>query len=402
MDMTEGDTPIAETLAQMIDYDTSTWAKPLSLLRCFALPMNKAFDENKVLLIFFPYSKKDVQTLAHDISQSLVRLHSSINIITRNRTLISRLAETEAIRSALTHYGHTMGHRVAPILAYFNQISNDKTTIDGCKEAISGLIKRQEGDDADNACLESPHTKTILKQILTILESKEKSEYTALACARLIKDTSMVLQAHALTNIDELFAYNKKKDGRFLRSKNDLDLMALIKDEIIPFAARTVVVNKGITNMEANFWRWPNIEWEFSSAVITREIEDTVSKGKCRLQDSFFTQLINELILNSVNHAMHDREKVVDGAVPVDIKVGTAHYMGLELLVFTNRIEESGKLNNITKPGTNWVRWPQQDNGPGMAIAFFRKMKLGNMYVRWKESRFVQVGLEFKGLHITE
>lgn len=416
-DLAKDECDLENALLRMLNYDTSSWAKSLALHRCFALPLNKAYNDNSVLVILFPYPKKDLEYLVHDISQALIRLNSDITNIQKDVALTIERAEHKALKISLSNYGHTMGHRLDPIRRYFKEKLENNRYYENCKNQIIKCIAVLKQNNKEYTHKNIRLLEDTFNEILCMIELQEKSAHAASVSTQLVGDISLILQAHSFRDKEELFWNDNDKKGRFLNNADDLDLIDLIEAEIKPFAGRDVVIKimekdkdgKPITK-DKLFWRYPETTWEgISSAVILREIENNY-RGQCRLKKAFYTQLFNELIINCVNHSMHYKEDVKDNIAPVCVTIRRGKINNDDIMIIENPIAgDIKKIEDLTSSKDRyvedgWVRWPHNSNGPSMIIAFFRKMFLGDLYVRYMlpgdKNGKLQIGLQIYGMKL--
>jgi hypothetical protein len=262
-------------------------------------------------------------------------------------------AEITAKKGAIRHYGHTMGHRVSPVVAYFER--HDPTT-------------------------------------------------EAAACAHLVHDMALILQAYAVQNPLEFFRLNSEKGGRFVEYDEPIDLLSLLKNEIKTISAKDVQMAHGVV------YRYPQYDICTAHARIKLDLKDSVTGRPCRLHTAFFTQLLSELVINAVQHGWHDPgdENNTGKRASVRIRVDTMSLQHRPALVLTNYYSEDAKpAPSFFK--AKWQPWPQdrENDGPGMALAVFRAVGAGSMMLKvtppipeQNEPGQVHVALLLDGLNV--
>jgi len=262
-------------------------------------------------------------------------------------------AEISAKKGAIRHYGHTMGHRISPVVAYF------------------------EGHD--------PTTE-------------------AAACARLVHDMTLILQAYAVQNQMEFFRLNSEKGGRFVEYDEPLDLLSLLEHEVKNISAKDVQMPHGIV------YRFPEYDIYAKQALVGLDLDDSVTRRRCRLRTAFYAQLLSELVINAVQHGWHNAsDEVGEGKqARVRIRVDTIYLHNRPALVLTNYYSEEVKPAP-TFFRTKWEPWPKdrENDGPGMALSVFGAVQAGRMMLKvtppipdQREPGQVHVALLLDGLRI--
>jgi ribosomal protein S18 acetylase RimI-like enzyme len=282
----------------------------------------------------------------------LIKIKNDIqNRMTRHYKAILNSKE-----SAIRHYGHTMGHRISPILKHF--------------------------DERD-------------------------SESEAAKCARLVSDMSLVLQAYAVESEDAFFKLNKEKGRRFIDTSAQLDLLRLIREDVAPFADKDVdVADSADYNKKAIIHRYPQLETSLQQAYLGCCLTDPDTGVPCRPHSAFYTQLISEIIINAVQHGRHyRRDESADGLeAKVRVYMETDSIGGNPALVISNFVGFRKPIPEYFNP--KWERWPEdrENNGPSMAIAFFRSLGIGDMWLSFEIVNagygVLRVALAFDQLYI--
>jgi hypothetical protein len=247
-------------------------------------------------------------------------------------------AEISAKKSSIRHYGHTMGHRISPLVNYFEQ--HDPTS-------------------------------------------------EAAGCARMLDDMRLILQAHGVQSKEEFFNLNDgKKDDRFVDYHNSLDLLALLREKVALNCKMKVRVKLEDGKKEI-FVRYPEFIFKISHAKVTPALFDTIKKRYCRLADAIFVEILSELVTNAVRHGWHapsSKDASEANRAKVEIDVNTITIKGKNAIVLTNYYDNEEGLPPKPFFKTSWERWPDdtehENSGPGMAISLFRAIGAGDLMVR--------------------
>ena len=190
-------------------------------------------------------------------------------------------AEIRAKESAIRHYGHTMGHRIAPVVAYFD--------------------KHDIGNEAAG-------------------------------CARLVSDISLVLQAYAVKGEQHFYRLNAEKGNRFVVYDRPLDILGLMEGDIKTISPKDVQMADRVIH------RHPLLEVAVKEAYVNPEMRDVIQGRQCRLHDAFFAQLLSELVINAVQHGYHMKPDETNGGTSagVRIRVGGIVLDGRPAVVLSN------------------------------------------------------------------
>ena len=261
---------------------------------------------------------------------------------------------SEAIRQksiAVRHYGHTLGHRISPIVAHFEQ----------------------HDSDTEAAC-----------------------------CARMAEHLSLILQAFAVEDREEFFRLNAEKENRFVEYTSPLDLLSMLQGDIRHITPKKVPLENGMV------YRYPIFDMAATTAIVELAIDDTVQNRKCRLHHAFFAQLLAELVTNALQHGEFLPEDADEGAQTQGIRV----YVSPRQLNGQTALQLSSYYTTRRKAAPSffsqqWNLWPKEENsGPGMAIDTFRAIGAGEMALRidpadGDEPAQLHVALLLKGLKIS-
>ncbi len=296
--------------------------------------------------------KLTISTLLQPIENAYAILTETINE-TNKLHLERKDAEIAAKKSAIRHYGHTMGHRISPVVAHF------------------------EGQD---------------------------STTEAASCARLVHDMTLILQAYAVQNQKEFFRLNMEKGGRFVDYDTPLDLLSLLQMEIRNISAKDVQMSHRV------LYRFPVFEIYATKAVVELELRDIFTRKPCRLKTAFFTQLLSELVINAVQHGWHSQSDEEDDGKRAGVTIGvdTITLHNQPALVLTNYYSADAKPEPAFF-STEWKPWPKdrENDGPGMALSVFEAIQAGKMMLKVKppipelnEPGLIHVALLLNGLMI--
>jgi hypothetical protein len=261
-------------------------------------------------------------------------------------------AEISAKKSAIRHYGHTMGHRIAPVVSFF----------------------RQHDQDSEVA-----------------------------GCARMVADLSLILQAFASESKQDFFRLNADKGNRFVAYDVALDLLMILRSDIGKITPKDVAMSSGV------IYRYPIFDIALDKAVIQLDLDDVVQNRKCRLHYAFFAQLLSELITNALQHGYQSDSDVDASGLKAGVRIHLSSYRidDKPALVISNYYTTKRKPapDFFTKA---WSAWPRnrENDGPGMAIAIFRALEAGDMKLMAQapdknEPGMLHVALILKGLEIS-
>ncbi|MCK5611332.1 radical SAM protein [Candidatus Pacearchaeota archaeon] len=323
-------------------------------------------------------AKDDIIGIFGNIMEPLEELIQAEDVIRRHKNhlseniLANRLAEERKI--ALSHYGHTLKHRL----------------------------------DTLNAFLDKHGTKAIQTH------------------TQMLRDLTMILQLNAVDNEYQLLNRlpdNKKK--RFLDLQTDSKVAENINlsDKILNDWANLVSAPLTLAFeerpgedksplYEEKCWCQLDIKMDDEFYLGFIESADGV---KYRLKEGVYRELIFELLINIRRYGYcsqqkgycHDDLKVI--SKPCRIFLEEHELKGFDskspLLVLRNRVQKtkvSGFPNDLRS--RVWEKWPESKryDGPGMAASLLRRLGIGEMYFKTSNSKkgnlFFYVGLYLKGL----
>lgn len=265
--------------------------------------------------------------------------------------------------SAIAHYGHTLGHRLSPIQAYF----------EGNKDSL----KR------------------------------------AVANAKFLGDLSVVLQAINLASTDDLYRHPKK--ARFLeyeREDGPLNIADRIQNEWPMLAESFQPVGGGETSQMRVM-----VLIEFTGSLQDAHLDfmlvDSEKGEACRPREVFYSQLFSELLLNVVRYGGIPKNKIdletKQASVRVALTVQALEHDSKKAPQHCPALMISNKIGDKAPPPwlseTRWTPWPtdRENDGPGMAIAILRRLGLGELWYRYNPTKRVfRVAVWLKGLRIEE
>lgn len=314
----------------------------------------------------------------HTYLQSLVKSVSPVESSNSLETKIARIKEViqknmrdhyraivHSKESAIAHYGHTLGHRLSPIQAYF--------------------------------------------------EGNEDSRKRAVANATFLGDLSVVLQAINFSSTDELYRHPKKT--RFLEYEwedGPLNIAGKIQNEwpMLAESFQPARVGEGDAS-QMRVMTLIEFTGNLQSAHLDFMLVDSENGKACRPREAFYTQLFSELLLNVVRYGGIPKNKIdlaaKQASVPVALTVQMLDHnskkapQNCPALTLSNKIGD--KAPPIWLSETCWTPWPadRENDGPGMAIAILRRLGLGELWYRYNPTKRVfRVAVWLKGLRIEE
>jgi len=249
----------------------------------------------------------------------------------------------EAMGKALVHYGHTLAHRVGPVLDYFDGLD----------------------------------------------ESRER----AAGSVQMLKDLGFVLQLSNVKTLDDIWVHSKKQ--RFLAYQKDtapLELVHLIKYDCSKLVEMTREIKPSADEekmLEA--WVTLSIRGKIKKAFIDHTLKD-VGDSYCRLGDFIYRELFYELLHNAINYGTPARGDGFYRKLPVYkvmLSLGQDFLDGLPVIVLRNFTRKKPPPPFISKD--TWEEWPYtlEHDGPGMAIATVRRFDLGQMWYCFNKEQMI-------------
>ena len=266
--------------------------------------------------------------------------------------------------SAIAHYGHTLGHRLSPIQAFF----------EGNKESL----KR------------------------------------AKANATFLDDLSIVLQSRNLSSTEDLYCHAKKT--RFIEYEREgapLNIAWKIREEWPLLAESYQLIRVSAELSQVRIMTLLEFTGGLQDAHLAFMLVDSENGEACRPREAFYSQLFSELLLNVVRYGGIPKNKIdlqeKTASVPVSL---TAQMLKHESEVVPSpcpAMTLSNKVGDKAPPGwlrkTQWTPWPsdRENDGPGMAIAILRRLGLGELWYRYNPTkRMFRVAVWLRGLSLGE
>ena len=291
--------------------------------------------------------------------EKLIKIKNDIqNRMTRHYHAILSSKE-----SAIIHYGHTLGHRLSPIQAY--------------------------------------------------LEGKKDSLKRAVANAKFLDSLSVVLQAINFSSIDELYRHPKKT--RFLKYEREggsLDIAGKIQNEWTMLVESFQPARVGVGDAsQMRVMTLIEFTGNLHDANLDYMLVDSQNGEACRPRESFYSQLFSELLLNVVRHGGIAKNKIDLEAKQVNVQIAlTVQQLDHDSKMaprHCHALTLSNKIGDKVPPPwlseTRWTPWPayRENDGPGMAIATLRTLRLGELWYRYNPTKRVfRVAVWLKGLRI--
>lgn len=296
-----------------------------------------------------------LHALLSEVMSSLSRIEHAM--------YVSQLeAERERARArsiSLVNYGHTLSHRLGPILHHFSSLKRD----------------------AKNS--------------------------RAIGNAEMMDDLSLILQLNVFEDFQALAQHEKKE--RFLVRAGQAELLNLLSKIKVEWSTlierqrdiEEVDTVSGFHRMN-KVWASPHFCGPLRFASIGFDRSD--SEGHLfRLGDFAYRELFCELLRNAVNYGtLHPTNESYGGfpvyAVPIYMKAEKIE--GCPAIVLMNKTaKEPIYLNNST-----WTPWPseKEHSGPGMAIESLTRLGFGRMWYSFDapQSMFM-IGVHLTGLDVS-
>ncbi len=318
------------------------------------------------LVIYWPQAGEKPLNLL--LLLQLILGQNATTILAKDRESREARRLAEARKVALSHYGHTLKHRLDVLSAFLRA---------NAPEAVR-------------------------------------------LRAMMLEDLTLILQLNAVDNREELCeGLPDRKRKRFMDiegaedTPSELDLLsrvwewsdALTRDEEVPIRDEAGHIVARVT-CPVRLKVFPRITratvgWQMTSA-----------DDNTRLKEPVFRELLFELLNNIWKYGDRLMMTEEDGEPHVQINVrvtaAAVRVAGkiVPLLVLANIIHPA-KAHDCRLVAQRWTRWPENGdfryNGPGMALEIFHRLKLGDMYYRTRSNDnnlILEVGVSFVGLHI--
>ena len=288
-----------------------------------------------------------------EVRRIALKVIQIISTVTTEKMMLQTdiIASKEA---AIVHYGHTLGHRLSPIIAYFDQYD---------------------------------HTR-------------------ASANAKFLGDLSIVLQANNIDSPESLYTHEKK--DRFLEYENKPEQLWNIvscmttKWHFLVESNQLVTVAKDVG--QESFM----VMLEFigiKSAYLPYMLTDSINNKPCRLKEAFYSQLFCELLFNVVRYGAiaEDKINMKDKIAHVLVMIGSQsiQHKGeiYPVITLTNIVGNKSLPSWLSKQ--TWTLWPEnrENNGPGMAIGVLKRLKVGQMWYKYNPAeRVFSVAIWLEGI----
>ena len=270
-------------------------------------------------------------------------------------------AEVRSKESAIAHYGHTLGHRISPIEAFF--------------------------------------------------EGNNESRKRAKANVKFLSDLSVVLQAINFKSREELYHHPKKI--RFLEYERDnstIDIIQKIQEEWSPLVESFQLARISAEIPQMRIMTLLEFTGNFKGAYLNFMLIDSENGEACRPNEAFYSQLFSELLLNIVRHGGIPKEnynhKDKIGKVRVFLTDQMLDHESKYAPSPCRTIILSNKIRDKVPPhwlcNSHWTPWPsnRDNSGPGMAIAILRQLRIGELWYRYiPTKRLFRVAIWLKGLY---
>lgn len=265
--------------------------------------------------------------------------------------------------SAITHYGHTLGHRLSPIQSFF------------------------DGED--------------------------ESMLRAKANAKFLQGMSVVLQATTINKIENIFEHPKKERFLDYEGKHDkINIAQRIRDEWRLLAESNQIVDTGPLQ-QSRIMVFLHFFGSLKHAYLNFMLFDPKNSKACRPNEAFYSQLFSELLLNIVRYGYIPEDKLdlskKTGVISVELKSSLLDAKSnlapspSPVIVLSNMIFNKKPPKWLSM--TQWTLWPsdRENDGPGMAIAMLRRLGLGELWYRYLPEKDVfRVAVWLEGLHFEE
>lgn len=299
--------------------------------------------------------------------QKRINAHHSAVVDARKREMQAAGRLAEARKVALSHYGHTLKHRLDVLSAFLdaNGPGAVRLRADMLKD-LTLILQLNSVDDRPELCEKLPERKR--KRFLDI-EGVDDA----------IAELDLLGRIHVWADV-------------------------LTRYEDVPVKDASGQVEKHV-HCPVGLKLYDRI----SSATIGWQM--TSMGQRARLKEPVFRELLFELLNNAWKYGDR-RLRTVDGTAQVQISVWLDTVPMIidgetrPLLVLANVIQPA-KVDDCPLIAQTWSRWPDKGdiryNGPGMALDLFRRLDLGDMYYRTRTRKgrlYLEVGISFAALAV--
>lgn len=365
------------------------------------------------------FAERYVEAVKHI---ALISLYQENNAFSAMTYILAPTLSGESAASLVIYWPRIDGHgsegEAPPHLLYLLQmiLGQNATTI---------LAKDREGRQAKRLAearkVALSHYGHTLKHRLDVLSAFLDANAPGAVRLRadMLKDLTLILQLNSVDDRQELCEkLPERKRKRFLDIEgvddalSELDLLGrvhvwadvLTRDEDVPVKDASGQVEKHV-HCPVGLKLYDRI----SSATVGWQM--TSMGQRARLKEPVFRELLFELLNNAWKYGDR-RLRTVDGTAQVQISVWLDTVPMIidgktrPLLVLANVIQPA-KVDDCPLIAESWTRWPDKGdiryNGPGMALDLFRRLGLGDMYYRTrtrKSKLYLEVGISFAALAV--
>lgn len=316
----------------------------------FLAPTIPGSDDSSMAL-FWPMSPAVPTHVFHSLLYMLLGLNASPVLYALAKAEAEE-AKAKALDNLLLHFGHTMGHRVAQILRYFN----GRTDV-------------------------FPHAK--------------RSAY-------ILSGSMLLLQLSGFPSRKELLSSPKR--SRYIAIEGEappvLDIYHLLTTEW-----RELIQASDIARTEHGSQVVRNVSLVFVGDAAQARLgfeTDTESELKFRLDDSAYLGLFLELLLNVARYSEGHKQETNDGStatLEIFVPLNWTKVAGNSVVALTNIIGDKDPPPYL-KGDNKWNPWPdgRSHDGPGMAVSILRTHSMGNLWYRVDmEERSFSVAVHLAG-----
>jgi len=365
------------------------------------------------------FAERYVEAVKHI---ALIALYQENNAFSAMTYILAPTLSGESAASLVIYWPRIDGHgsEAPPHLLYLLQmiLGQNATTI---------LAKDREGRQARRLAearkVALSHYGHTLKHRLDVLNAFLDAEAPSAVRLRanMLKDLTLILQLNAVDDREELCErLPEQKRKRFMDlegvedAPSELDLLPRIQEWSEVLTREEDVPLRDVSGRIETRVRCP-VQLKLFPRITSASIgwQMTSAGQDARLKEPVFRELLFELLNNIWKYGERVLLMGEDGNsyVQINVRVTKANIVvsgnTISLLVLANIIQPA-KVGDCPLIAEQWKRWPDKGdiryNGPGMALDLFRRLELGDMYHRTRTHNgkvILEVGMAFAELHLT-
>lgn len=263
--------------------------------------------------------------------------------------ILNAIENAESRDRLMMHFGHTMGHRIAPLQQFF--------------------------------------------------EGKEDYRESAKQSAYLLSDSMILLQLSGIDSLEDLLDLPKEKRKRFIVTEESHSKPLNISDKL-KGEWRNIVDAQEIGKDQSGMRRVCSVQLVFNGDADKAQIEYITAPHnlsfKFRLHESVYRELFLELLLNIAKYSQSSDTGKNENIASIDVLLEWTKLNDYPVIIISNIVGDKEPPRYLTS--NEWVIWPKDNlhDGPGMAISVLRRLNMGEMFYSYEQGVF-KVAVYLKG-----